>query len=432
MSSKELLPVMDSAVVAARKPFGGTAARAAQYPPWHDVPIYEGRDLASHELWQLSAAIAQTKRRAAKHPPLLPKARRASVSLVVAAVAAATPALSLAHVGSAKTPAAELRSKRGPLKLGDRGPAVAALQRALGIAADGIFGPRTLKAVRALQRRAGLTVDGIVGSQTRAALNRLSGGGRPSGRLLELGDHGPAVTRLQRALGIPADGIFGPRTLKAVRALQRRAGLTVDGIVGSQTRAALGQARGRAQRDGVLELGDRGPRVERLQRALGVPVDGIFGPMTLEAVWALQDRAGLTVDGIVGSQTLAALEAGGGASGSGAEVSDQDLRGIDRRLGPALALARSMGLKLISAHRPGATIGASGSVSDHAFSPSKAIDLQGSPDEMKRYALAVAGVDGVETVIYASVGMWIAGQGWGGISESTRRDHVDHVHVDTF
>jgi peptidoglycan hydrolase-like protein with peptidoglycan-binding domain len=50
------------------------------------------------------------------------------------------------------------------------GSSVAALQRALGIPADGIYGPQTRKAVRRFQRSHGLTVDGIAGPQTLAAL----------------------------------------------------------------------------------------------------------------------------------------------------------------------------------------------------------------------------------------------------------------------
>ena len=51
-----------------------------------------------------------------------------------------------------------------------RGSGVVALQRALGIPADGIYGPQTRRAVRAYQRAHGLVVDGIAGPQTLAAL----------------------------------------------------------------------------------------------------------------------------------------------------------------------------------------------------------------------------------------------------------------------
>ena len=54
---------------------------------------------------------------------------------------------------------------------------VAAVQRALGVSADGVYGPVTRRAVRRFQRRRGLTVDGIVGPQTLGALG-LSGQNR--------------------------------------------------------------------------------------------------------------------------------------------------------------------------------------------------------------------------------------------------------------
>jgi Transglycosylase-like domain/Putative peptidoglycan binding domain len=60
--------------------------------------------------------------------------------------------------------------------------------------------------------------------------------------MVERGDRGPAVRRIQSKLGIPADGIFGPQTHRAVRRFQRRNGLLVDGVVGPQTRGALGLA----------------------------------------------------------------------------------------------------------------------------------------------------------------------------------------------
>jgi hypothetical protein len=56
------------------------------------------------------------------------------------------------------------------LERGDRGQAVRTIQSALGIPADGVFGPQTERAVRRFQHRSGLVADGIVGPQTRSAL----------------------------------------------------------------------------------------------------------------------------------------------------------------------------------------------------------------------------------------------------------------------
>ena len=56
------------------------------------------------------------------------------------------------------------------LRKGDRGPAVAAVQRKLKLERDGIFGPLTHRAVKRFQLRKGLAADGIVGPLTRAAL----------------------------------------------------------------------------------------------------------------------------------------------------------------------------------------------------------------------------------------------------------------------
>ncbi len=61
------------------------------------------------------------------------------------------------------------------LHRGSHGSTIAAVQRALGIPADGVYGPVTRRAVIAFQRAHGLIVDGIVGPQTLGALG-LSGG----------------------------------------------------------------------------------------------------------------------------------------------------------------------------------------------------------------------------------------------------------------
>jgi Transglycosylase-like domain/Putative peptidoglycan binding domain len=72
--------------------------------------------------------------------------------------------------GSADTIGGATASNEIVVKRGDRGPAVRSIQRALGIPADGAFGPQTDRAVRRFQRRTGLVADGVVGPLTRSAL----------------------------------------------------------------------------------------------------------------------------------------------------------------------------------------------------------------------------------------------------------------------
>lgn len=167
--------------------------------------------------------------------------RRAAVPIaLVAAIALPLAGTGATDAAQAQKPVAGVASKS--LEKGSRGPRVRKLQRALGIPADGIFGPATKRAVKRYQRRHGLTVDGIAGSQT---LSSLGVGSRSSARRHGSSRRGGGVRSLQRALGVPADGAFGPQTEAAVKRFQRRRGLVADGIVGPQTRAALGLGPGR-------------------------------------------------------------------------------------------------------------------------------------------------------------------------------------------
>jgi peptidoglycan DL-endopeptidase CwlO len=92
------------------------------------------------------------------------------------------------------------------LREGDTGPAVAAVQRRLGVTPDGDFGPITLAAVRGFQSRHGLVVDGQVGAHTLAALRqvRVASRHRRPARQHRGGAVGPrAASIAERYLGVP-------------------------------------------------------------------------------------------------------------------------------------------------------------------------------------------------------------------------------------
>jgi peptidoglycan hydrolase-like protein with peptidoglycan-binding domain len=119
-------------------------------------------DLASAEPWRRSLQRSQARRGATRRR-LRRRFRRRGVSVALTVAMTAFAGAALAAGGGAPSPVAVLSS-------GARGSEVAAVQAALGIPADGVYGPRTRRAVRAFQAAHGLTVDGIVGPQTRAAL----------------------------------------------------------------------------------------------------------------------------------------------------------------------------------------------------------------------------------------------------------------------
>jgi len=155
-----------------------------------------------------------------------------------------------------------------------------------------------------------------------------------------LGSRGTQVSILQRKLNElgfncgAVDGVFGSKTLSAVRAFQKAYGLTVDGIVGPKTIAVLNsinktsepvkptptptptpspQPKPSIPISETLKRGSRGEQVKILQARLNElgfncgAVDGIFGSATENAVILFQVAYGLTPNGIVDEKTRVKL-----------------------------------------------------------------------------------------------------------------------------
>ena len=95
-------------------------------------------------------------------------ARRTRIAVLVLTLACGLAIPAIAQADTASSTGA--MTTEIVLKKGDRGNAVAAVQRKLGLRADGNFGAATSRAVKRFQKRKGLDADGIVGPATRRAL----------------------------------------------------------------------------------------------------------------------------------------------------------------------------------------------------------------------------------------------------------------------
>ncbi len=241
---------------------------------------------------------------------------------------------------------------------GDTGTDVALAQKAVGVSADGDFGPVTLAALKTWQTAHGVAATGRLDYPTWLTMIQL--GLVPSraaasplhpyaSTTLRVGSTGAAVLALQKALGgLTADSAFGPLTQERVMAFQKANAISpADGVAGPSTWAALmGVAAGSggtgggttapgpppparlgsaamtsavmvapvsseftAVKTSVVQLGSTGSAVRLVRSALGFgSTSTVFDADLAAAVKGFQSRSGLPVTGIVNRATWDALE----------------------------------------------------------------------------------------------------------------------------
>jgi peptidoglycan hydrolase-like protein with peptidoglycan-binding domain len=268
------------------------------------------RDLAEDEPWQLSLGRSRARRRAVqlRFVPTTSRAKRVSLGALVAL--SVGPTASLASSGStgsasASTGPATTTEHTIVLSEGSEGRQVKLLQQALGIKADGVFGPETEAAVRSFQTSRGLTVDGVVGAQTSAALRTQSAGNA------FIAD---VSTTLPGTVSLPAPAATSTSTptsdtTESSQGVTHAATATTGGSEAAseiepaeaEAEAKIVKAEEQAKEKHVQET--EAGAVKQLQSALHVTADGNFGPATEAAVRRLQARHGLSVDGVVGPAT---------------------------------------------------------------------------------------------------------------------------------
>lgn len=178
----------------------------------------------------------------------------------------------------------------------------------------------------------------------------------PEDTILSLGDKNSKVETIQQHLKeigyyvYDIDGIFGNKTLDAVKLYQKDHGLTIDGIVGKETIEKIVGTKKIVENENKIEenfltsqiftpeelkvyinpqmlemnknnekktyfeYGDESEEIASIQEKLkkaqyySGPIDGVFGSGTQQAVRALQRDYGLTVDGILGNEVKNFLE----------------------------------------------------------------------------------------------------------------------------
>jgi putative peptidoglycan binding protein len=179
-SSAPAAPRPSSPIAQASVPARPTGVPAFPGPEWTpDVPVGPGvpeRALALlSTLWQAGEGASRIEQTAGRwiayRATAMPEGKRGVVAFKLRDPMVAPPPASMPPTSvPASSTRASVSTNLPTLRRGSKGSDVVVVQRRLGIADDGDFGPATERAVRAFQSRKGLASDGVVGRNTWAAL----------------------------------------------------------------------------------------------------------------------------------------------------------------------------------------------------------------------------------------------------------------------
>jgi peptidoglycan hydrolase-like protein with peptidoglycan-binding domain len=211
--------------------------------------------------------------------------------------------------------------------------AVRSFQRSVGLKADGIAGPLTLKAI---------------GMGDDSAYNPSSGTTLTNDFPLRYGYESDLVKNVQTMLknlnfySGDVDGKYLDSTIQAVRLFQRQNHLKVDGIVGNRTLSALQNGKpynpsAPAPAKIRVQYDNTGPTVlavkNRLQQLKYFPstlsLTNHYDYNTVKAVRRFQANNGLQVDGIIGEETWKALFADSAIAGDNKPFTPPDPSTVD-------------------------------------------------------------------------------------------------------
>jgi peptidoglycan hydrolase-like protein with peptidoglycan-binding domain len=104
---------------------------------------------------------------------------------------------------------------------------------------DGVYGSETTAGVKTMQQALGVTADGIFGPETYVALKANA---KTAAAATSIVVSMQATLKKYGYYSGPIDGVYGADTTAAVKSLQTHLGVAADGRVGSETIAAFNKA----------------------------------------------------------------------------------------------------------------------------------------------------------------------------------------------